>query len=48
MYKKMTISVTEKFLDLIQKLSDETGLKKSTIIRFAVEEWNKKNLEVKE
>lgn len=42
MKRTMTISITKEFLDLIEKLSKETGLKKSTIIRFAVQEWSKK------
>lgn len=41
--KKMTISVTEEFLNLIKKLSEKTNLKKSTIVKVAVEEWRKKN-----
>lgn len=42
--KIMTISTTKKFLDLIEKICQETKLKKSTIIRFAVEEWARKNI----
>jgi len=43
MNKKMTISVNESFIKLIKILSDKTGLKKSTIIRIAVEKWSEKN-----
>lgn len=42
MNKKMTISINDKFSKLLQILSDNTSLKKSTIIRLAVEEWSKK------
>lgn len=39
---KMTISVTDELFKLIEQLSQKTGLKKSTIIKLAVEEWSKK------
>lgn len=39
---KMTISVTDELFKLIEELSQKTGLKKSTIIKLAVEEWSKK------
>lgn len=42
MNKTMTISVTQEFLTIIEKLAKETGLKKSTIIKLAVDEWRKK------
>lgn len=43
MKKTMTISVDEEFLKLINKISEETQLKKSTIIKLAVKEWRKQN-----
>lgn len=45
MDKKITISANDVFIDLLNKLTIKTSLKKSTIIRLAVREWSKKYIE---